>query len=53
MAKFLKVKCNCGNEMVIFGAATTKVECNGCKETLAETTGGKVHVLGKVVEELE
>ncbi|MBI2079883.1 30S ribosomal protein S27e [Candidatus Micrarchaeota archaeon] len=53
MTKFLKVKCNCGTEMIIFGNATTKIDCNGCKETLAEPTGGKVHVLGKVIEEME
>ena len=44
-SKFLKVKCNdCQNEQIIFGNATTRVDCTVCGRTLAEPSGGKAVV---------
>ena len=45
MEAFVKVKCKCGNEQMIFSKASTVVKCLVCKETLAEPTGGKARVI--------
>ncbi len=42
MAKFVKVKCVCGNEQIIFETASMDVSCNKCGKTLARATGGRV-----------
>ena len=52
MSRFLRVKCECGNEQNIFGNATMKVECLQCKKPLAVPTGGRVKILGKVLKVL-
>ena len=51
--KFLKAKCpGCGNEQIIFSAASTKVKCLACNQPLAETGASKVKPLAKIVKEL-
>jgi ribosomal protein S27E len=50
-SKYLKVKCKCGEESVIFSNVTRNVHCGKCNEILAEPRGGMAHVLGKIVEE--
>lgn len=52
-SKYLKVKCKCGNEQVIFSHATQKIDCSQCKETIAEPKGGRANILAKIVEELD
>jgi ribosomal protein S27E len=47
--KYIKVRCNCGNEQIVYDRTTHKVECSKCKETLAEPQGGRANILGKVV----
>ena len=49
-SKFLRVKCKCKNEQVIFNKASTKVNCLVCGEPLLETTGGKSIIKTKVIE---
>jgi small subunit ribosomal protein S27e len=50
---FLKVKCaGCGNEQIIFSAASTKVSCLACNQLLAETGASKIKPIAKVVKEL-
>ena len=52
-SKFLKVKCNdCGNEQVIFGNASTLIECLVCGRTLAEPTGGKTNIKTQILDVL-
>ena len=51
-SKFLKVKCKCGNEQVLFSHSTTIVNCSSCKEELAHPTGGEAVIHGEIVEEL-
>jgi len=52
--KFLRVKCTkCKNEQNVFERATMKVKCLVCGELLAEPTGGKVKIHGKVMEVIE
>jgi small subunit ribosomal protein S27e len=53
-SKFLKVKCNdCENEQIIFGNATTRVDCTVCGRTLAEPSGGKAVIKTQILEVLE
>jgi len=53
-SRFLKVKCNdCENEQVIFGSAGSKVVCQVCGRTLAESTGGKSIIKTQILEVLE
>ena len=52
MSRFLKVKCDCGNEQNVFSCATIKVSCLQCKKTLAMPTGGKARIMGKVLKVL-
>lgn len=50
---FIKVKCHaCGKEQVIFGKASTHVECQNpkCKEVLAIPRGGKAAVKAEILE---
>jgi small subunit ribosomal protein S27e len=52
--KFLKVKCSgCGNEQIIFSAASTKVRCLACNHELAETGASKINLKTKLVKVLE
>lgn len=51
--KFLRVKCKCKNEQIIFGKAATEVKCLVCGEPLARPTGGKAIIEAKILEVLE
>ena len=51
--KFIKVKCKCKNEQIIFGNAASQVKCLVCDEVLAEPKGGMASVKAKVLEVLE
>lgn len=51
-SKFLKVKCSCGEEQVIFGKTASKVKCGSCKKLIAKPSGGKTIVLARVEEVL-
>ncbi|MFH1587310.1 MAG: 30S ribosomal protein S27e [Candidatus Diapherotrites archaeon] len=49
--KFLRVKCSsCGNEQVIFSAATTKVNCLVCNHELADTGASKIRLKTKILD---
>jgi len=52
MGRFLRVKCECGNEQNIFGNSSTVVKCMVCNRTLAEPTGSRAKVHGKIVKVL-
>ena len=47
--KFIKVKCKCKNEQVIFDSPATTVRCLVCKEVLAEPRGSKADIKAKVI----
>ncbi len=53
MAKFIIVKCKCGNEQKVFGAPAMSVKCRVCNELLATATGGKAALSGKYVKDAE
>lgn len=50
MAKFLKLKCECGNEQVTSATPAMEVKCNKCGNTIAQSTGGKAAVNAEIVE---
>ena len=52
-SKFIKVRCNCKNEQVIFGKASTTVKCLVCGKPLASPGGGRTNVKAQVLEVLE
>jgi small subunit ribosomal protein S27e len=48
------VRCSdCGNEQLVFGNASTVVNCNVCDGVLAEPTGGKARILGEILDVYE
>ena len=46
---FIKVKCKCKNEQVIFKRASTLVKCLVCNEVLAHPTGGIAEVKAEII----
>lgn len=53
-SKFIKVRCNkCKNEQVIFGKASTNINCLVCDTPIAEPVGGKSKIKARVLEVLE
>lgn len=47
---FVKVKCsNCGAERIVYDHTTTLIKCKVCNEILAQPTGGKALIKGKIV----
>ena len=51
---FYRVHCpDCDNEQVVFGKASSVVNCAVCGTTLATPTGGDAEIHGKVVETVE
>jgi small subunit ribosomal protein S27e len=53
-SKFIKIRCpKCKNEQIMFGKASTQVNCLVCSKTLAEPTGGKSRVKARILEVLE
>ena len=52
--KFIKVRCpKCKNEQVMFGKASSNINCLVCGKVLAEPTGGKSRVKARILEVLE
>ncbi len=49
MSRFLKVRCDCGNEQNIFGNSSTEVHCLVCNKILAEPKGSRAVVKGKIL----
>ena len=47
---FLKVKCECGNEQVIFGKLSSEVKCTKCDAVIGQPTGGKAAISAEIVE---
>jgi len=54
VSKFVKVRCpKCKNEQVIYGKASTIVNCLVCGKMLAKPTGGKSLIKVRILEVLE
>lgn len=53
VSRFLKVRCpKCKNEQIIFGNASTNVDCLVCGKEIAKATGGKATIKARVLEVL-
>ena len=50
---FIRVRCECKNEQVVFDRAATQVDCLVCGETLATPTGGKAKMRARSLEVLK
>jgi small subunit ribosomal protein S27e len=51
---FYRVECpDCENEQIVFGKASTTVNCAVCGHQLAQPTGGEAILEGEVVETVE
>ncbi|MBT4174429.1 30S ribosomal protein S27e [archaeon] len=51
-SKFIKVRCKCKNEQIIFEKCSTKVDCLVCGKPLAVPQGGKAKIEARVLEVL-
>jgi len=52
-SSFIKVRCKkCSNEQIIFDRCSMVVRCKVCEEILAEPTGGKAKINGKIIQVL-
>jgi len=50
-SKFIKVRCKkCKNEQIIFGKASTQINCLVCGATLGAPSGGKTKIKGRILE---
>ncbi len=53
-SQFLSVECKkCNNSMVVYSHTTSKIYCKVCNELLAENTGGKAIIYGKIIKRLD
>ena len=52
-SKFIKVRCKCKNEQIIFGKASSEVKCLVCNQTISNPAGGKAKIKARVLEVLE
>ena len=51
---FLSVHCGkCGEKAVVFSHTTSDISCKSCGELLAEKSGSKAAILGKVLGALD
>ncbi len=51
---FLSVQCGkCGEKAVVFSHTTSDISCKSCGELLAEKSGSKAAILGKVLGALD
>jgi len=51
--KFVRVRCECKNEQIIFDKAATDVKCLVCDELLAKSLGGKAKIIARQLEVLK
>jgi small subunit ribosomal protein S27e len=53
-SSFFRVKCpDCENEQIVFGRASTVVDCTVCGHILAEPRGGNANIKAEVLAELK
>jgi len=53
-SKFQKMKCSeCGEEQIVYSHTTTMIKCNSCGNPIAEPTGSKAKLFGKVSETIQ
>ena len=48
-SKFLKINCKeCEKENIVYSHASTSVTCKSCGNIIAEPTGSKARIVGKI-----
>ena len=53
-SKFIKVRCaKCKNEQIVYGSASSVVNCLVCNQELVSPTGGKSKISARVLEVLD
>jgi len=53
-SRFIRVRCHkCKNEQIIFGKATSEINCLVCNQNIASPIGGKAKIKARVLEVLE
>lgn len=52
MNKYIRVQCNCGNDVIVFGDSKTNVNCPKCGALIVESTGGHAKILCRRLEVL-
>lgn len=53
-SSFLSVQCpQCNEKSVVFSHTTSDVACKSCGEPLAQKTGSRASILGKVISVLD
>jgi len=53
-SKFQKIKCSeCEEEQIVYSHTTTVIKCNSCGNPIAQPTGSKAKLFGKISETIE
>ena len=52
MSKFLRVRCDCGEDMVVYGDSKTEIYCEKCGNLVAEPKGGRAVINCRIIEVL-
>ena len=53
-SKLQKIKCSeCQEEQIVYSHTTTVIKCNSCGNPIAEPTGSKAKLNGKVSETIQ
>ena len=53
-SRFQRIKCSeCEEEQIIYSHTTTVIKCNSCGNSIAEPTGSKAKLFGKVSETIQ
>ena len=53
MGRFLLVKCDCGEETVVYGDSKSVVNCSKCGSPIAEPRGGRAKINSRILEVLQ
>jgi small subunit ribosomal protein S27e len=53
MGRFLSVKCDCGEESIVYGDSKSVVNCAKCGANLVTPSGGRAKVNGRILEVLQ
>ena len=53
-SKFQKIKCSeCEEEQIVYSHTTTVIKCNSCGNPIAQPTGSKAILFGKISETID
>jgi ribosomal protein S27E len=52
MSKFLRVRCDCGEETTVFGDSKTSVNCKKCGNQIIKAAGGRALINCRILEVL-